>query len=163
VGTTYPELGASEYFRNLKIEGGCVPKVRDYAKEIFLRVSQAIEKDLVESCHDCSEGGLGVAISEMCIGGSLGASIFLEETPHSLGMLSYEILFSESPTRFIVEVRKDKRESFQKVMQGVPLGLIGCTSSEERIIFYNNEGKKIVDFSVSEARKAWLSTFKEFR
>ncbi|RKY46557.1 MAG: phosphoribosylformylglycinamidine synthase subunit PurL [Candidatus Omnitrophota bacterium] len=163
VGATYPELGASEYFRNLKIEGGCIPKVRDYAKEIFLRVSQAIEKDLVESCHDCSEGGLGVAISEMCIGGNKGASIFLKEVPHSVGMLSYEILFSESPTRFIVEVRRDKRESFQKVMQGVPLGLIGCTSSEERIIFYNINGKEIINISVDEAREAWLSTFKEFR
>ena len=99
----------------------------------------------------------------MCIGGNKGASIFLKEVPHSVGMLSYEILFSESPTRFIVEVRRDKRESFQKVMQGVPLGLIGCTSSEERIIFYNINGKEIINISVDEAREAWLSTFKEFR
>jgi phosphoribosylformylglycinamidine synthase len=163
VGLTKPELGASEYFRNLGINKGQVPKVEKNAREIFTKLSQAVARGLIESCHDCSEGGLSVAISEMCIGGSLGANIFVEEIPKKVDMLNYEILFSESPSRFIVEVSKEKKDDFERQMSGLPLGLIGCISKDERVVFYGKDHQPIINIGLKDLKEAWLSGFKEFR
>lgn len=164
LGTTKPELGSSEYFRSLKIKKGLVPKVdKTQSLKTFQNLSAAIEKGLVNSCHDLSEGGLSVSICEMCMGSSKGASIFLAQVPQKDDMFDYEILFSESPSRFLVEVAKDKKDAFEKELEGVNFGLLGCVSSDERLIVYNKESKVIVDLTVEALRKSWTNTFAEFR
>jgi phosphoribosylformylglycinamidine synthase len=164
VGFTKAELGASEYFRMLNINTGSVPKIdKIYAKIIFDRLSKVRDKELIVSCHDISEGGLAVALFEICISNSLGANIFLVEVPHQEGMLDYEILFSESPTRFIVEVEKDKKEAFEKELKDIPIGLIGCVSENKKLIIYNKDCKEIVNLDIEILEKSWLSTFREFR
>ncbi|MFA5008558.1 MAG: phosphoribosylformylglycinamidine synthase subunit PurL [Candidatus Omnitrophota bacterium] len=164
VGLSKPEMGCSEYFRSLKIKGGFVPKVnKETAKEVLDAVSQAINKKVVISCHDLSEGGLAVAISEMCMGANLGAHIFLNEVPKEKGMANYEVLFGESPTRFLVEVPKDKKSIFEKQFKGLNFGLIGCVSKEPKLIIYANETETIVNLRLDELKDSWLKTFKEFR
>ncbi|MCK5392786.1 MAG: phosphoribosylformylglycinamidine synthase subunit PurL [Candidatus Omnitrophica bacterium] len=164
VGFTKPELGCSEYFRAKGETKGFVPKVdKKTAKDVFINLSSSIEKKLVESCHDLSEGGLAVAVSEMCIGGDLGATIFSDEVPKTEGILDYEILFSESPTRFIVEVEKNKKDEFETAMGKVPFGLIGCISVDKKLVILNKENKDIVNIGIEELRKSWIETFKEFR
>lgn len=164
IGFTRPELGASEYFRKLGITGGIVPGVdKKTALNIFKGVSRAIDKGLVNSCHDLSEGGLAVAASEMCIGSDLGANVFLEQVPAQAGMLDYEILFSESATRFIISVEKEKKDNFEKIMAGVPWGLIGCVSADKRLVIYKKGNKKIADAAVDSLKQSWLETFDEFR
>ncbi|GAH45533.1 unnamed protein product, partial [marine sediment metagenome] len=82
IGTTQNELGGSEYFRSQGFVGNGVPKVNPrLAKELMHRLSTATEKGLVRACHDCSEGGIGVAIAEMAFAGGVGASINLESVP----------------------------------------------------------------------------------
>jgi phosphoribosylformylglycinamidine (FGAM) synthase-like enzyme len=78
-------------------------------------------------------------------------------------MLDYEILFSESPTRFIVEVEKDKKEAFEKELKDIPIGLIGCVSENKKLIIYNKDCKEIVNLDIEILEKSWLSTFREFR
>jgi len=164
VGFTKPELGASEYFKAQTIKQGLVPKVnKENAKSIFDKLSKAIDKGLVLSCHDLSEGGLSVCLSEMCIGSDLGANIFLEEVPTKQGMLSYEILFSESPTRFVVEVEKDKKDIFEKELKDIPFGLNGCVSNDERLKVYGKDCKLIIDLSLKDIYQSWISTFNKFR
>ncbi|MBD3264349.1 MAG: phosphoribosylformylglycinamidine synthase, partial [Candidatus Omnitrophica bacterium] len=164
VGSTAAHLGASEYFRYLGFEEGMVPRVdKSSAKSIFIELSRTINRGLVESCHDLSEGGLGVSLAEMCIGSGLGASVFLSEVPLTEDMLEGEILFSESPTRFLVEVEKKNKEEFEKAMHGLPLGLIGCVAEEENVSIFNRHNKEIVKESVGVLKKAWLSAFSEFR
>jgi len=164
VGPTKPELGASEYFRSLGIEKGLVPKVdKTQSLKTFQTVSSAIDKGLVSSCHDLSEGGLSVAISEMCIGSNKGASVFLPEVPQEDNMLDYEILFSESPTRFLVEVAKDKKDVFEKELAGIKLGLIGCVSVDQRLMVHNKHSKVIVNSDIEALRESWKSTFAKFR
>ncbi|MFH1504761.1 MAG: phosphoribosylformylglycinamidine synthase subunit PurL [Candidatus Omnitrophota bacterium] len=164
IGFTKPELGASEYFRNLKIKTGIVPKVdRKMAKPVFEALSRAMDKELVSCCHDLSEGGLGLGIAEMCISSDLGANIFLGEVPQSEQMLNYELLFSESPSRFIVEVDKERKADFEKELKQVPLGLIGCVSKEKRLVINDSEGKEIINLEIEALRKPWMDTFKEFR
>lgn len=164
IGPTQKELGCSEYFRFLKIRGGYVPRVdMQIAKKTLGAVSGAIEKSLIVSCHDLSEGGLAVAIAEMCIGSSLGANLFLQEVPHYQDLLDYELLFSESASRFLVEVSKNRKLKFEKEIKGIPRGLIGCVSKDKRLVIYNQKGKEIVNCKVEDLRRAWLSTFEEFR
>jgi phosphoribosylformylglycinamidine synthase II len=164
VGSTKPELGASEYFRANNIKEGLVPKVdKACAKKTFESLSKAIQKGLVDACHDLSEGGLAVAVAEMCIGANLGANIYLGEVPAKAKMLDYELMFSESATRFIVEVKKDKKDDFEKELEGIDLGLIGCVSTDKRLIAYNKDNKEIVSIAIEELKDSWLKTFEEFR
>ncbi len=163
-GTTKPELGGSEYFRSLKLDQGLVPKVdKTQSLTTFRKLSETIEKGLVTSCHDLSEGGLSVSISEMCIGSGKGASIFLDQIPQEANMLDYEILFSESPSRFLVEVAKNKKNAFENEMAGVKFGLIGCVSADQRLIVYNKESKAIANLDIESLRESWKSTFAKFR
>ncbi len=164
VGFTKPQMAASAYFRQLKIKDGFIPRVdKLIAKKIFEKLSDAINKELVLSCHDLSEGGLAVAIAEMCIGSNLGANIFLEAVPQDKDMHNYEILFSESPTRFIVEIAKDKKEKFEKELKGLPFSLIGCVSKEKKLVMYASEKEEIINVNLSDLRDAWTKTFEEFR
>jgi phosphoribosylformylglycinamidine (FGAM) synthase-like enzyme len=126
-------------------------------------LSEAITKGYVSSCHDCSEGGAAVAISEMCIGGHIGANIFLAEMPQTENIRSYELLFSESPSRFIVEVRKENKENFEKIVQGVPYGLIGCVSGDEKLLIHDKNNDVVVGAALSELKQVWMNTFSEFR
>jgi len=160
VGITKKELGASEYFRMKKIKEGYVPRVEKDAKKIFKQLSKAIREGLVVSCHDCSEGGLAVAVCEMCFANSLGVTVFLDEVP-SENLLSYEILFSESPTRFIVEVKKENKDKFEKYMEGIPLGLIGCISKSDSVSFWF-KGKEIVNLKIDEIKRIKKEAFAEF-
>lgn len=163
-GFTKPELAASQYFRNLKLQGGRQPKVdRETAKKIFEKLSNAINRKLVASCHDLSEGGLAVAIAEMCMGAGLGANIFLSDAPREDDIVNFEMLFSESPTRFIVEVTKDNKENFEKELHGLPLGLIGCVSNNEVLAIYGQDGQEVINLGLEELRKSWTETFNEFR
>jgi len=163
VGLTKPELGASEYFRQLGVSAGLVPKVANTAKRVLNKVSRAIRRGLVSACHDLSEGGLSVALAEMCIGSGLGAGIFLAAVPAKKNVTDDELLFSESPTRFIVAVDKDKKPEFEKAMKSVKYGLIGCVAAEPRLEVFNRENKKIIDCPNDAMRESWTAVFDEFR
>jgi phosphoribosylformylglycinamidine synthase len=164
VGFTKAELGTSEYFRSLGIKEGLLPKVdTKISKRILEALGRTINKGLVLACHDLSEGGLGVAIAEMCIGSDLGVNIFLEELPAIEGMRDYEILFSESASRFIVEVETKKKKKFEEMLGGLPFGLIGCISRDKKIAVYAKGSKEIINLDISELRKAWTETFSEFK
>ena len=165
LGSTAPHMGASEYFRGMDIKDkGIIPKVdMSLAKRTFYAVSEAVKKSYVVSCHDCSEGGLAVALSEMCLSSGKGASVFLGEVPAKGKLLNYEILFSESPSRFVVEVRKDKKNKFEDICKDIPFGLAGCVASDKKLVVYGLEGDAIINGSLDEFYEAWTGTFKDFR
>ncbi len=164
IGLTKPQLGASEYFRKLNIKEGLVPKVdKEIAKDVFLKVSEIIDKGLVKSCHDCSEGGMAVTIAEMCIGSGKGANIFLSEAAGSKECRDYEILFSESPSRFIIEVQKADKEKVEQILTSSPFGLIGCVSEEPKLTIYGKDSQKIIESKIDDLKESWLTTFKDFR
>ncbi len=95
-----------------KQPGVAPPPVPD-APADYRHLHAAIRAGIVESCHDLSEGGLAVAIAEMCIGGRLGADI--EQLPHDDVTTA---LFAESSGRLIVEVQPRRVAAFLKVMDG---------------------------------------------
>ena len=157
VGTTQNELGGSEYFKLSGFTGNSVPKVRPrQAKELMDRLSIATARGLVRACHDCSEGGIGVAVVEMAFAGGLGARVHLESVPlgESIDRDDF-ILFSESNSRFLVEVAPENQAEFDRVMAGIRLANIGQVTDGEVLEIYGVDGRRVVTASVSELKEAW--------
>jgi len=85
LGDTHPELGGAHYFDILGFIGNNLPKVNvRRAKFLMDKLSRATSRGLVRAAHDCSEGGLGVALAEMAFSGGLGMEIFLGEVPYKI-------------------------------------------------------------------------------
>lgn len=130
VGRSHDELGASEIAFMLRengtVEGigGTPPQLAHPERNLTLyrALSQAIQNGLIQTAHDCSEGGVGVAVAEMCIGGRLGATIDLDGTgDESL----WARLWGESLGRFVVAVNPSKEAEFVQWMSGQPLTFLG--------------------------------------
>ncbi|MBM3244862.1 MAG: phosphoribosylformylglycinamidine synthase subunit PurL [Candidatus Omnitrophica bacterium] len=157
VGETFDELGGSHYFDIMGSVGNNVPKVNaKKAKLIFDSLSKAASFGLVKAMHDCSEGGLAVAAAEMAFSGGLGMDLFLSEVKTKLKRNDY-VLFSESNSRFIVEVAKKDQKAFEKQMRGVPLGLIGCVSGKKEFKVYGLDGKICINAKIDGLKEAWQS------
>ena len=157
VGTTCNELGGSEYFRARGFIGSSVPKVDPQrGKELMACLSVATEKGLVRSCHDCSEGGIGVALAEMAFAGGLGAKIQLKAVPLGEPIDRDDfIFFSESNSRFVVEVAPGNKEKFEEVMGNTSFAQIGQVTNSELLEVYGVDGKKVVAASLGELKEAW--------
>ena len=126
VGLTKDELGGSRLYAKLGKIGNNVPKVdAAMAKKTYEALSAAIQAGLVASCHDCSDGGLGVALAETAFAGGFGMDIELLKVPAERLNKDAQVLFSESASRFVVTVAPENREKFVQAMEGVPCEAIG--------------------------------------
>jgi len=156
-GTTQNELGGSEYLKTRGITGSNVPGVNpERARKLMDSLSLATEKGLVRSCHDCSEGGVGVAVAEMAFAGGLGAAVNLKDVPLGEPVDRDDfILFSESNSRFLVEVAPEKKGEFERVMRGTSFDAIGQVTDSGVLEIYGLNGEKIVSTPVAELKEAW--------
>jgi phosphoribosylformylglycinamidine synthase subunit PurSL len=157
VGTTKNELGGSHFAKMNDLEGGDVPRVDlPQALRTFRAVHQAIAQGLVRSCHDLSEGGLGVAAAEMAFAGGLGMNLSLARlgAESKIGEAAV-LLFSESNTRFLVEVAPHHRERFLTALAGVPTTLLGDLTATPRLLVTDSEGKTLIQSPLDELRHAW--------
>lgn len=161
LGYTYNELGGSQYYYWLYNKlGNEVPKTRpEIGKRIFKAIYEGIQNKYIISCHDLSEGGLAVALSESCFAGGLGANVFLSEVPHEETLKNYQILFSESSSRFVVEVKKEKKEEAEKLFKDyqIPYGLIGCIDKTPQLIVYGLEGREVIRENIFKLKQTWQS------
>ena len=127
LGTTRNELGGSLWAEVQGRVGGRVPAVvPQHGRAVFQAVHQAIGRGLVRSCHDLSEGGLAVALAEMAIAGGLGASVSLRDVPcEDAAASDLVLLFSESPSRFLLEVPPQNYAALADLAGSVPIGRLG--------------------------------------
>ena len=155
IGETKNEMGGSHYNLINNCVGNRPPTVdAKTGLKIFNRMSEATELGLLRACHDLSEGGMACALAEMAFSGGFGVTAKLENAPCRIKKDSV-ILFSESNTRFIVEVRKADKKAFEKLMKGVPIGLIGYVSAKKDLSIRAAGGKKIIDIGIDELKDAW--------
>jgi len=155
IGETKRELGGSHYFKLLNRTGNDVPKL-DFklSQRILKRVHSAIEKNYIRSIHDCSEGGIGITIAEMVIGGRLGAELDLEKIIRKGKMGQDELLFAESNSRFIIEVEEKKEKLFEKSIEDIPSAQVGkVVNSNELTLF--KKGKKVLELGIEEMLNKW--------
>lgn len=148
IGETFPEFAGSEL---QKLTEG---KIYGKAPAIDLEVEQsrqkallkAIRSGLVQSAHDVSEGGIGVALAESVISSQrLGAHVTLAGEP--------ALLFSETQSRFIVSVKKDHQEAFEKLVKDADL--IGEVTSDSVLAVQSQEGQQWIHAQTEELESAW--------
>ncbi|MPQ27086.1 phosphoribosylformylglycinamidine synthase subunit PurL [Bacillus paralicheniformis] len=148
IGETFPEFAGSEL---QKLSEG---KIYGQAPAIDLEVEQARQKallkairtGLVQSAHDVSEGGIGVALAESVISSQgLGANVTLTGEP--------ALLFSETQSRFIVSVKKEHQEAFEKLVKDADL--IGEVTSDSALAVQSQEGQQWIHAQTEELESAW--------
>jgi len=157
VGTTWNELGGSEYFKLHGFIGNSVPKVNPHqGKWLMERLSLATEKGLVKACHDLSEGGISVALAEMAFAGGLGALVHLKWVPLGEPIDRDDfIIFSESNSRFLVEVAPESEDEFREIMKGTSFAAIGQVTDSEVLEIYGLGGQRVLAKPLSELKEAW--------
>lgn len=155
LGDTFDEMGGSEYCTLLGIEGGKAPLVSaEKARPLYEALHKAISGGLVASCHDCSDGGLAVALAETAFAGNLGMKLSLESLGVEDGVVA---LFSESQSRFVATVAADKVAAFEAMLAGQPCYCIGETTEEPRFEVNCPDGRSI-SASLESLRNAWKNT-----
>jgi len=129
IGETGSELGGSHYLLAIHGRKEGAPPVLDFEKEIAIHhaLLGVIRKGLVRSAHDCSEGGLAVALAESCFGTEFGASIDLGET----GQRADVDLFNESQGRIVISVSPSNRSLVESELKssGVSFRFIGTVTA----------------------------------
>ncbi len=155
VGATKNELGGSHFSMVRGLTGGEVPTVDAVqAKATFAAVHQAIKKRLIRACHDLSEGGLAVAATEMAMAGGFGLTMDIDAVGGSLS--STETLFSESNTRFLVEVAPENADQFETLLKdgGIPVFPLGTIEATDQIRITRGD-ELVLQVAVAEAKQAW--------
>ncbi|MEW4566370.1 phosphoribosylformylglycinamidine synthase subunit PurL [Tautonia sp. JC769] len=162
VGQTRNELGGSAYLKQLGMVGGRVPRVDPVlGMAIFKAIYECNGRGWLQSCHDLSEGGLAVALAEMCLAGALGAECSLRDVPCLDDAASDPVLlFSESPSRFLLEVRPEHVSEVLDRFEGLPVGRLGtvvaASEGEPRLHVRGLPGRTVIDAPVAEIRARWL-------
>ncbi len=159
VGESKQELGASEisYMLSESSEaegiGGEVPRLPNPEKNLssYKALTKAIQSGIVRTAHDCSEGGVAVAIAEMCIGGRCGAAIDVDG-PGDADL--WGRLWGESLGRILVGVKQENREEFLGMMKGQPLTYMGEVTDSETLTVWDGDDL-IIESKVDEMVAAW--------
>ena len=151
LGENKEELGGSEYLKVIhNLEKGIPPRI-DLLKEQAVQnvCREAIKKELVSSAHDCSEGGLAIALVESCIKGGKGAKIEIEDK-----IRSDALLFGESQSRIIISLNPKNLSSLQEIAgkYQVPLLVLGSVEGEELNI------NRLISIKVEQLEKVWRGT-----
>ncbi|OBZ10902.1 MULTISPECIES: phosphoribosylformylglycinamidine synthase subunit PurL [Bacillales] len=152
VGETKAELGGSELQYVLQGAAAGRPPEIDLAteKKVLDAVLGAIQKGLVASAHDLSEGGIAVAVAESCISGRLGAEVAL-----SSELRADHLLFSESQSRILLSAKPEQAAALQALLteQGVVHAQIGNVKGSSLTISVN--GKAGIQAPVQQLEKVW--------
>ncbi len=148
IGETKAEFGGSELQKMLhgKIFGKSPSIDLDVELKRQKQVLAAIQAGLVQSAHDVAEGGLAVAISESAIGANgLGATVKLDGEATAA-------LFAESQSRFVITVKRENKEAFEKAVEAIQVGEVTNTNE---VTIHNEENEVLLTANVDEMRKAW--------
>ena len=162
IGNTKNEMGGSEYFEYIhKFIGGKCPVV-DFAesKKNMDVVLNLIKKGILKSVHDCSKGGLAVAVSEICMVNNIGCSVSIEKVPGEKLDVD-RILFSESHSRYLLVLDKNNLAKLEDILKKskISYGIIGKFGSDQ--IKFDKGSKNIIDLRVDKARKTWINSLRE--
>ncbi|MDO9465490.1 MAG: phosphoribosylformylglycinamidine synthase subunit PurL [bacterium] len=158
LGENKADLSGSEYLYLIHNQKKGNPQIDiQTEKSVQKACLEAIESGIINSAHDCSEGGLSVTLTESCISNlnkMLGAVIELDGLKNN-DIRMDEILFGEAPSRIVVSLNKDKMELLEKIAQkhSIAYTILGEVSGENLAIKDNRES--IIDISVKKLSNTW--------
>ncbi len=161
LGTTNDDLSVSEFAQTILgfstdelIESGDVPALDlDLEKKVQQTCLDLADKSLINSAHDCSDGGLAIAIAESCFSSlnrkAVGAEIELKNEN-----LSTEAqLFSESPSRIVISFTPENLEKAKEISKDCPFKVLGRVGGESLMIKFND--KEIISAKITELENVW--------
>jgi len=159
IGDTKDELGGSEYFEYIhRFIGGVCPRVDFTDSKInMLAVLSLIKNKLVKSVHDCSKGGLSIALSELSIFGNIGCTIDIEKIPCEKNLSSEKILFSESHSRYLLVINKKNIKEVNHILskKKTTFAVLGKFSGDQ--INIKHKSKNLVKFRIDLAQKRYFN------
>ena len=155
LGSDRASLAGSEYLASVigEVTGRPQPVDLELERKVQLACRQGIVQGLVQSAHDCSEGGLAVAIAESCISGKLTAQIQLANFVDSH---LTQVLFGESASRIVVSVKDGDRHKWETYLirqLGDSWQHIGTVSDEKRDLEIMVRGEQAIALSLSQITK----------
>ena len=163
IGKTKDELGGSEYYEYIhKFIGGFCPTVDFKDSKInMLTVLSLIKNKLVKTVHDCSKGGVIVAISELSIFGNIGCEIDIEKLPSENGHSVEKLLFSESHSRYLLVVDKKNINQVKQFLlrKKSTFGILGKFLGDQ--IQFKHKSKYLAKFTVDIAQKKYFNALEE--
>ena len=159
IGNTSDELGGSEYFEYIeKFIGGICPVV-DFteSKSNMLAVLSLIKHKYVKSVHDCSKGGLSIALSELGIFGNIGCNVDIEKVPSESNLSSEKILFSESHSRYLLVTDKKNIDDVKQFLskKKILFAVLGKFSGDQ--INIRRKSKNLAKFKINLAQKRYFN------
>ncbi len=161
LGETLDELGGSEYYASKGYIGNRVPGIdARKARILYQRIYKVIQAGLIRSCHDCSDGGLGVALAETAFAGGFGIKIDLRRVPRSELERNDLLLFSESQSRFVVTLDPSKKKAFETLLGDIVYGEIGVVSENDIFRVIGLAGKIAIEASIFDLKEAWQKPLK---
>jgi len=154
------ELGGSEYLASLHHRVSGPPPMLDLTRERALQklVIRAVRDGLIESAHDCAEGGLAVALAECCFDSDLGVTADVrgvDDVPAPFRVNA--TLFGESASRIVVSVSGERLQRLFDMARelNVPVERIGETAHDR--IHLSVDGVLVVDVAARVAEEAWAT------
>jgi phosphoribosylformylglycinamidine synthase II len=148
------EFGSSEYAKTILGELWGYPPALELEREAALHkcLAELAANSLIESAHDCSEGGLAVTLAESCFGRGLGAAITLDGDAE----LAPEFqLFGEDASRVVVSCDPIRLGRIQEVAVRCKVAAIAIGETIAEKFSISAGGKLLVEASVSELREVW--------
>ncbi len=162
IGNTKNELGGSEYFEYIhNFVGGKCPVVDFKTSKMNMNaVLELIEKNLIKVAHDCSKGGIAIAISELCMQNKIGCDIGLEKIPAEK-LSEDRSLFSESHSRYLLVIERKNLKKIQSFLErkAITYDMIGKFVGNQ--ILFQKNSKPIIKLSVDMARQSWMKSLGE--
>jgi len=155
IGQTFPEMGGSEYYEYIhNITGGPVPNIDlPVDRKNGNAIQNLIKSGLVTCAHDCSKGGLAVALAEMSIAGSTGFEVDLDVVP-SLCRRTDDLLFSESHSRYIVGTKQP--EKVRKMLSSADVMFEQIGSAANAIEFAKGK-KRLIKLTLKQLQTSFYS------
>jgi len=155
IGQTFPEMGGSEYYEYIhNITGGPVPNIDlQVDRKNGNSVQNLIKSGLVTCVHDCSRGGLAVALAEMSIAGSTGFEVDLDVVPN-LCSRTDDLLFSESHSRYIVGTKQP--EKVRKMLSSADVMFEQIGSAANAIEFAKGK-KRLIKLTLKQLQTSFYS------
>jgi len=156
LGQTKRHLGQSLFYRKYGGSSKNIPEVNKKANlKMYNTYFNAVNKGLIASGHDLSDGGLALAVAESCIGGFVGARIDLSFCKEKVNLTNDEMLFSETPGRFLISVNPTVERDFISAMKGVYIQKIGRVKNNGRFKIIGKNKNLIADIDIKELTGAY--------
>jgi len=151
LGDTHIEFGGShvQLIAPMVDFGAAVPDLPKDAPLLYRALHKAIRRGLVRACHDLSEGGMAVALAEMCMAGRLGCRIVLPKT-----LPAWVSLFSESNGRLLVEILPENAAAFETLMQGLSCQVIGEVTAQP-VLHIEHAPDAHLSWAIDKLQLAW--------